>query len=109
MRTCEGHSFHICLVRLVNILFKIKQTDPSVVTMIAGRSNSIRVADEQWITTVLALIGKCGIAGAFAVTWLYSSELFPTVIRNSSMGTSSLCARVGGIVAPYIANLVIVH
>ena len=58
---------------------------------------------------MLALIGKCGIAGAFAITWLYSSELFPTVIRNSSMGASSLFARVGGIVAPYIANLVIIH
>ncbi|XP_070183259.1 organic cation transporter protein-like [Littorina saxatilis] len=61
--------------------------------------------DKQWITILLALVGKCGIAGAFAITWLYSSELFPTVVRNSAMGASSLCARLGGIIAPYIANL----
>ena len=65
-----------------------------------------RVADQQWITVVLALIGKCGIAGAFAIIWLYSSEIFPTVMRNSALGTSSVCARIGGIVSPYIANLV---
>ena len=62
--------------------------------------------DKQWITVVLALIGKCGIAGAFSMMWLYSSELFPTVMRNSATGAASVCARVGGIVAPYIANLV---
>ena len=62
--------------------------------------------DKQWITVVLALIGKCGIAGAFALIWLYSSELFPTVMRNSATGAASVCARLGGIVAPYIAQLV---
>ncbi|KAK7107667.1 hypothetical protein V1264_015553 [Littorina saxatilis] len=61
--------------------------------------------DLQWLTVVLAMIGKLGIAGSFATIWVFSSELFPTVIRNSGMGTSSVCARIGGIIAPYIANL----
>ena len=54
----------------------------------------------------LAMVGKLGIAGAFAIIWIYSSELFPTVIRNSGMGTSSVCAGLGGVLAPYIANMV---
>ena len=60
----------------------------------------------QWITVALAMVGKLGIAGAFAIIWIYSSELFPTVIRNSGMGTSSVCAGLGGVLAPYIANMV---
>ena len=38
--------------------------------------------------------------------YVYSAELFPTVMRNSGMGLCSLCARIGGILAPYIADLV---
>nr|KAG5711087.1 hypothetical protein BaRGS_004731 [Batillaria attramentaria] len=60
---------------------------------------------QQWITVVLAMAGKLGITGAFNTVWLFSSELFPTVIRNSGIGASSVFARVGGIMAPYIANL----
>ncbi|KAL5009580.1 hypothetical protein ScPMuIL_011885 [Solemya velum] len=59
----------------------------------------------QWITTLLAMIGKLGASAAFATIWVFSAELFPTVLRNSAMGASSLCARVGGMVAPYIADL----
>ncbi|KAK7106961.1 organic cation transporter protein-like isoform X2 [Littorina saxatilis] len=59
----------------------------------------------QWTTTALAMIGKLGIAGGFATVWVYTSELFPTLVRNSGMGASSVCARIGGVVCPYVANL----
>ena len=82
-----------------------------IVIIIINNNNNNNIivllsTDKQWITVVLALIGKCGIAGAFSLIWLYSSELFPTVMRNSATGAASLCARAGGIVAPYIAQLV---
>ncbi|KAL8611301.1 hypothetical protein ACOMHN_013732 [Nucella lapillus] len=59
----------------------------------------------QWVTVALAMLGKLGISGAFAVIWMYSSELYPTVIRNSGMGISSVCAGMGAVLAPYIANV----
>nr|KAG5711083.1 hypothetical protein BaRGS_004727 [Batillaria attramentaria] len=59
----------------------------------------------QWLTVALAMVGKLGIAGAFATIWVYTSELLPTVIRNSGVGASSFCARIGAIISPYIANL----
>ncbi|XP_076466870.1 organic cation transporter protein-like [Babylonia areolata] len=59
----------------------------------------------QWVTVVLAMIGKLGIAGSFGTIWIFSSELFPTALRNSGVGLCNLSARVGGILAPYIANL----
>jgi len=52
------------------------------------------------------MIGKLGIAAAFAVIYVWSAELFPAVVRNAGMGASSSCARVGGMIAPYIADLV---
>ncbi|XP_069135003.1 organic cation transporter protein-like isoform X1 [Argopecten irradians] len=64
-------------------------------------------ADEslQPITVALAMLGKVGVAAAFAVIYVWSAELYPTVVRNAGMGASSSCARVGGMVAPYIADL----
>ncbi|XP_071114400.1 organic cation transporter protein-like [Haliotis cracherodii] len=58
----------------------------------------------QWITITLAMIGKMGTAMCFAVVYVFSSELFPTVVRNVAVGASSSWARVGGMIAPYVAD-----
>ncbi|XP_076077828.1 organic cation transporter protein-like [Mytilus galloprovincialis] len=60
--------------------------------------------DLQWLTTTLAMIGKLGSAAAFAIIYVFSAELYPTVVRNTGMGASSCCARVGGMIAPYVAD-----
>lgn len=61
--------------------------------------------DKPVVTTVLALIGKMGLSAGFSTVYIFSSELFPTVVRNAGMGASSCMARIGGMVAPYIADL----
>ncbi|BFZ09185.1 hypothetical protein BsWGS_12224 [Bradybaena similaris] len=58
----------------------------------------------SWITLVLSLVGKFGASAGFAVIYIFTAELFPTVMRNSGIGLSSFCARLGGILAPYIAD-----
>ncbi|XP_067675418.1 organic cation transporter protein-like [Haliotis asinina] len=67
---------------------------------------TILYADQslQWITVLLAMIGKLGAAAGFAIIYVFSSELFPTVIRHSATGASSSWARVGGMIAPYIVD-----
>ena len=65
--------------------------------------------DKPVVTTVLALVGKMGLSAGFSTVYIFSSELFPTVVRNAGMGASSCMARVGGMVAPYIADLVMFH
>lgn len=64
------------------------------------------ITDLQWLTTTLAMIGKLGSAAAFAIIYVFSAELYPTVVRNTGMGASSCCARVGGMIAPYVADSV---
>ncbi|XP_064606577.1 organic cation transporter protein-like [Liolophura sinensis] len=59
----------------------------------------------QPVTTALSLIGKLGASAAFAIIYIFSSELFPTVVRNGGMGVSSMSARVGSMASPYIADL----
>ena len=64
------------------------------------------VSDLRVLTTVLAMLGKMGALAGFTTMYLYSAELYPTIVRNAGMGASSCMARVGSMVAPYIANLV---
>lgn len=54
----------------------------------------------------MATIGKVGASSAFAVLFLYSGEIFPTVIRNTALGIGTFFARAGGMAAPYIVNMV---
>ncbi|XP_048771493.2 organic cation transporter protein-like [Ostrea edulis] len=58
----------------------------------------------QPVTLTLAILGKIGSAGAFGVVYVFSAELFPTVVRNAGMGACSCVARVGGMLAPYVAS-----
>ena len=55
---------------------------------------------------VLSMSGKFFMSISFGIVYLYSVELFPTVVRNVGVGTSSSFARFGGILAPYISLLV---
>nr|XP_040043575.1 solute carrier family 22 member 7-like [Gasterosteus aculeatus aculeatus] len=57
------------------------------------------------IRTVVAIIGKGFSSASFATIILYSSELYPTVIRQNSMGYNSFMARIGVAVAPLILML----
>ncbi len=50
-------------------------------------------------------LGKFGAAAAFAILYLYTAELYPTVVRNTAVGSCSMVARVGGVVAPLLAGI----
>ncbi|XP_033106796.1 organic cation transporter protein-like [Anneissia japonica] len=58
-----------------------------------------------WARTTVSLIGKFGIAASFAIIYVFSAELYPTPIRSAGMGTASMTARIGGILAPIILEI----
>uniref|UniRef100_A0A8C5GGP6 Solute carrier family 22 member 5-like n=1 Tax=Gouania willdenowi TaxID=441366 RepID=A0A8C5GGP6_GOUWI len=57
------------------------------------------------VAVFLEMLGKFGMTGAFCVVYAVTSELFPTVIRNSAMGCCSMSARIGTIISPFIIYL----
>nr|XP_015923338.1 organic cation transporter protein isoform X1 [Parasteatoda tepidariorum] len=58
-----------------------------------------------WVTTLLAVVGKSAIAASFAIIYIYSTEIYPTVLRSTGLGFSSMFARLGGIIAPFINEM----
>ena len=57
----------------------------------------------------LAIFGKCNISGSFSLIYVYTVEIFPTVLRISGLGLCSVFARVGGMTAPYLLQLVCLY
>jgi len=61
--------------------------------------------DLKGMITALALIGRFFGSASFSNIYLYSTELYPTTIRNMALGTCSTFSRIGGIVVPFILAL----
>ena len=53
---------------------------------------------------VVVMAGKFGIICIFAMIYLHSSEVFPTVIRTTGLGTCSMFGRIGSMLAPIIGR-----
>ena len=57
------------------------------------------------LTVTLAMTGKLVVTGAYAFVYFYTMELFPTVVRNMGLGVTSMAARIGSTVSPYLAYI----
>ncbi|KAM9788587.1 organic cation/carnitine transporter 2 [Neosynchiropus ocellatus] len=53
----------------------------------------------------LEMMGKFCLTVVFSIIYAYTTELYPTVLRNSALGACSMASRIGGIVAPYFIYL----
>lgn len=62
-------------------------------------------ADMQTTRTTLACLGKGFTSASFTVVYLYTGELYPTVVRQTGMGLVSTMARIGSMAAPAVLIL----
>ena len=66
---------------------------------------------ESWIDVDslaigLALVGKAAVVSCFCTIFIYSNEIFPTVIRTVGVGACAFFGRVGSLLAPQLLLLV---
>nr|XP_009675251.1 PREDICTED: solute carrier family 22 member 16 isoform X1 [Struthio camelus australis] len=58
------------------------------------------------ILIILAnMAGKFSIGVAFGLIYLYTAELYPTIVRSLAVGSGSMMCRVGSVVAPFCVYL----
>ena len=50
----------------------------------------------------LAIMGKFCSSAAFMIAYVYTAELYPTTMRSRAVGWSSMCGRMGGLLAPQV-------
>ncbi|KAM9069865.1 solute carrier family 22 member 4 isoform X1 [Sarcophilus harrisii] len=58
-----------------------------------------------FLSTSLVMLGKFGITSAFSMLYVFTAELYPTLVRNMAVGATSMSSRVGSIIAPYFVYL----
>eukprot|EP00058_Branchiostoma_floridae_P006628 XP_002592116.1 hypothetical protein BRAFLDRAFT_59470 [Branchiostoma floridae] len=97
------------LLMSIIVIEKWGRRSPHIMFMVGGGVACICTlfvpSDLFPLTMTLAMIGKFGIAASFNIIYIWTGEIYPTVIRNLGLGVSSMWARVGGIISPFVALL----
>ena len=70
---------------------------------------SIIFVESDWLKVSLALTGKFGVTSSWNVISIHAPEMFPTVLRNTAMGSLSVVGRIGSMSSPFMRNLVIIE
>ena len=55
--------------------------------------------------TTLSIVGTTVCNAAFDTGYIFSKELFPTILRTSALSTASAFARIGSLLTPLVATL----
>nr|XP_020464880.1 solute carrier family 22 member 6-A-like isoform X2 [Monopterus albus] len=84
---------------------RVSQATCLLLAALVISTNIFIPTDMQIIRTTLACLGKGFTSGSFITAYLYTGELYPTVIRQTGMGFVSTMARVGSMVAPTVLML----
>ncbi|XP_036403100.1 solute carrier family 22 member 7-like [Megalops cyprinoides] len=67
---------------------------------------NIFVPHDLWVfRTIVAVLGKGLSESSFTTAFLYTAELYPTVVRQNGVGYTSFLARLGVSIAPLIMLL----
>uniref|UniRef100_A0A5B6YW74 Putative organic cation/carnitine transporter 4-like n=1 Tax=Davidia involucrata TaxID=16924 RepID=A0A5B6YW74_DAVIN len=54
------------------------------------------------VRMVCGILGIFGMAGTYNLLFIYTMELFPTVVRNAALGSATLAAQMGAILTPFV-------
>lgn len=68
-------------------------------------NSALQHNDLDTAALVTLLLGRGFVWNAFAIIYVYTTELYPTSVRNTAVGVGSMCGRIGGILSPQISKL----
>ncbi|XP_042637463.1 solute carrier family 22 member 6 [Orycteropus afer afer] len=93
----------VCFLVINSLGRRPAQTASLLLAGICILINAVVPQDRSIVRTSLAVLGKGCLAASFNCIFLYTGELYPTMIRQTGMGMGSTMARVGSIVSPLVS------
>lgn len=63
--------------------------------------------NENTAIVSIAMVGRLGVTAAYGIITIYTAELFPTEVRNSAVGVSSMCGHMGSMLAPFAVDFLV--
>ncbi|XP_054611184.1 solute carrier family 22 member 6 isoform X2 [Dunckerocampus dactyliophorus] len=84
---------------------RVTQASCLIMSALVIFANIFVPADMQTVRTTVACLGKAFTSASFTTVYLYTGELYPTIIRQTGMGLVSTMARVGSMAAPAVLIL----
>ncbi|XP_053365766.1 solute carrier family 22 member 7b.1 [Clarias gariepinus] len=84
---------------------RANQVGAQVLTGVCIIINIITPKEYQTVRTIIAVLGKGLSEASFATLFLYTTELYPTVLRQNGVGYSSFMGRLGASISPLIMML----
>ncbi|XP_076130239.1 solute carrier family 22 member 6 [Alosa pseudoharengus] len=96
------------LVALMMLSFlgrRITQSTCLFMSAIVIFSNIFIAKEYHTVRTTLAVLGKGFTSSSFTCVYLYTGELYPTVLRQTGMGFTSTMSRIGSMAAPAVLIL----
>ncbi|NXG98711.1 S226B protein, partial [Loxia leucoptera] len=91
------------LMSILTITYVGRRFTQAITLILAGLAilaNVLVPRDLRTLRTALAVFGKGCLAASFNCVFLYTGELYPTVIRQTGMGMANTMSRLGSIMAP---------
>ncbi|KAH9323186.1 hypothetical protein KI387_017825 [Taxus chinensis] len=73
-----------------------------------GSSNSMHIFLSR-MQLGCGLVGIFGMAATYNLLYIYTAELFPTVVRNAALGMTSVAGNIGAIFAPLVVVLAAIN
>ncbi|XP_052738098.1 organic cation transporter protein isoform X2 [Bicyclus anynana] len=93
------------------VLIHFNRKIPLMLSFFAGAvmcmSQPFLPTNLPWLSVLVYMAGKLMSSSYFAITYLYTLELFPTYTRNSMHALCSSLGRIGSIVAPQTPLLMV--
>lgn len=69
----------------------------------------IQICTTTTILTLLIFGVRAFISGCFNIIYVYTGEVYPTTIRSIGLGSCSAMARIGCMITPFIAQVLLAH
>ncbi len=95
-------SFVAASVESIGCLYSYDQSSNS---LFSSSSSSWTLNWVGFARLLCGVIGIFGIAGAYNLVYIYTLELFPTVVRNAALGLATQAGGIGAVIAPTIVAL----